>query len=236
MIGKSSSRLYKIGGMATLIMLVIMSIQVIIFVTWPPPSAVTDWFVLLQNNWLLGLLSLDLLYLLTNALLIPLYLALYAALKRASESWMLIALTLGLVGITAYFSSNTAFEMLSLSNEYAVAKSEAEKSLALAAGQAMLAIYKGTAFDVYYILNAAFLLIVSPVMLRSSVFSKGSAYAGMLSGVLMLVPSTVETIGPIFALASLVPWTIFSVLVARRLFLIGGVTSANRAQLFPETA
>lgn len=236
MIGKSSSRLYKIGGMATLIMLVIMSIQVIIFVTWPPPSAVTDWFVLLQNNWLLGLLSLDLLYLLTNALLIPLYLALYAALKRASESWMLIALTLGLVGITAYFSSNTAFEMLSLSNEYAVAKSEAEKSLALAAGQAMLAIYKGTAFDVYYILNAAFLLIVSPVMLRSSVFSKGSAYAGMLSGVLMLVPSTVETIGPIFALASLVPWTIFSVLVARRLFLIGGMTSANRAQLFPETA
>lgn len=236
MIGKSSSRLYKIGGMATLIMLVIMSIQVIIFVTWPPPSAVTDWFLLLQNNWLLGLLSLDLLYLLTNALLIPLYLALYAALKRASESWMLIALTIGLVGITAYFSSNTAFEMLSLSNEYAVAKSEAEKSLALAAGQAMLAIYKGTAFDVYYILNAAFLLIVSPVMLRSSVFSKGSAYAGMLSGVLMLVPSTVETIGPIFALASLVPWTIFSVLVARRLFQIGGMTSANRAQLFPETA
>lgn len=235
MMEEASYKLYKIGGMAALIILLVMSIQIIIFVAWPPPSTVTDWFMLLQSNWLLGLLSLDLLYLLTNALLIPLYLALYAALKRVSGSWMLIALTLGLVGITAYFSSNTAFEMLSLSNGYAAAKSEAEKAIVLAAGQAMLAIYKGTAFDVYYILNAAFLLIVSPIMLRSNIFSKGSAYWGMLSGVLMAVPSTAGTIGPFFALASLVPWTIFSVLVARRLFQFGGMASASRLQFVPET-
>lgn len=232
---EASQNLYKIGGIAALVILLVMSIQLIIFVAWPPPSAVTDWFTLLQNNWPLGLLSLDLLYLLTNALLIPLYLALYVALRRVSGAWMLIALILGLVGITAYFSSNTAFEMLILSNGYAAAKSEAEKAIFLAAGQAMLAIYKGTAFDVYYILNAAFLLIVSSVMLRSSIFSKGSAYWGMLSGVLMAVPSTAGTIGPIFALASLVPWTLFSLLVGRRLLHLGGMASAGRRQLIPET-
>ena len=37
---------------------------------------------------------------------------------------MLIALVLGLIGIAAYYASNTSFEMLSLSNQYAVAITE----------------------------------------------------------------------------------------------------------------
>ena len=117
--------LYKVGGAAALTMLVLIPIQIIIFTVWPPPSTVDGYFTLFQNNRLLGLLSLDLLYMLTNALLVLIYLALHAALKRASESFMAIALALGLVGIAAYFASNTAFEMLSLSNQYAAATTDA---------------------------------------------------------------------------------------------------------------
>jgi len=58
-------------------------------------------------------------------------------------------------------------------------------------------------------------------MLRSGVFSKATAYAGLLAGVLMIVPSTAGTLGLIFSLASLVPWAMFAVLVARRLFQLG---------------
>lgn len=43
----------------------------------------------------------------------------------------------------------------------------------------------------------------------------------MAAGVRMIIPSTAGTIGMIFALASLVPWALFSVLVARRLFQFG---------------
>jgi hypothetical protein len=114
---------------------------------------------------------------------------------------MAFALAIGLVGIAAYFASNTAFE--------------------LAAGQAMLAIYQGSASNVYYVLNAIALLLISTVMLRSNIFSKVTAYWGILAGVLMLVPSTAGTIGIAFAFASLVPWAIFSVLIARRLFRLG---------------
>lgn len=39
--------------------------------------------------------------------------------------------------------------------------------------------------------------------------------------ILISVLSTAGTIGPIFALASLVPWAMFVVLVARRLFQLG---------------
>ena len=101
--------LFKAGGVAGIMMLVIMLAQVVVFILWPPPQTVQGFFNLFQQNKLLGLLSMDLLYLLNNALLIVIYLALFAALKKESESAMLVALVLGLVGIAAYYASNTAF-------------------------------------------------------------------------------------------------------------------------------
>ena len=52
--------LYRVGGVAALIQVVLMLIQIIIFFAWPPPTTVTGYFTLFENNWLLGLLSLDL--------------------------------------------------------------------------------------------------------------------------------------------------------------------------------
>ena len=213
--------LYRVGGAAALFTLVLIPIQIIIFITWPPPSTVDGYFTLFQDNWLLGLLNFDLLYMLTNVLMILIFLALYAAIRRVSQSYMTIGLTLGLVGIAAYFASNTAFEMLSLSGQYAAATTDAQRAMFLGAGQVMLEIYKGTAFDVYYVLSAVALLIISAVMLRSNIFSKVTAYVGILMGVLMLVPSTAGTIGLYLALISLVPTAIWLILIARRLFRLG---------------
>jgi hypothetical protein len=120
---------------------VFIPIQLIIFIAWPPET-VSSYFTLFQHNWLLGLLNLDLLYILSNTLMGLIYLALYAAHRRASESFIAIALTLGLIGIAAYFTSNIAFEMLSLSTQYATATTDAQRAMYRAAGQAMLAIYK----------------------------------------------------------------------------------------------
>ncbi len=126
--------LYKVGGAVALTTLVLIPTQIIIFIAWPTPSTVDGYFTLFQNNWLLGLLNLDLLYMLTTVLMGLVILALYAALRRASQSYMAIALTLGLVATAVYFASNTAFEMLSLSNQYAAATTDAQRSVFLAAG------------------------------------------------------------------------------------------------------
>lgn len=134
---------------------------------------------------------------------------------------MLIALVLGIIGVAAYFASNTAFEMLSLSNQYAAATTEAQKTMVLTAGQVMLETYKGTAFDIYYVLNTIVLFIFSPVMLRSRLFSNATAYLGFLAGVLMIVPSTAGTLGVYFSLASLFPWAIWLALVGQRLLQFG---------------
>lgn len=120
--------LYGAGGASALVMVALILVQVTVYASWPPPAfdgPVLPWFELLQDNRLLGLLSLDLLYLVDSAPLVVIYLALYVALRRTSVSAMMVGTVLGMVGVVAYYASNTSFEMLYLSNQYAVAATEA---------------------------------------------------------------------------------------------------------------
>lgn len=210
--------LYKAGGIFAIALLVLTVAQMVVFLAWPPPTTVEGFFNLFQASWLRGLLSLDLIYIVINALLIVIYLTLYIILKRTNEPAVTIALAISLIGIAAYFASNTAFQMLSIGHQYAAATTDAQRAIFLSAGQSLLATYSGTAFDVYYILNAIALIIFSVVMLRSTIFSRAMAYLGLASGILMLVPSTAGTVGIYFSLVSLIPWVIWLVLLTRRLF------------------
>src|SRR6266700_871192 len=74
--------LYRMAGVAALIMVVFIPIQSIVFVAWPPPSTVIGWFTLFQHNRLLGLLDMDLLLMVDQVLMGLVLLAFYAALKR----------------------------------------------------------------------------------------------------------------------------------------------------------
>ena len=66
----------------------LIPLQIVVFVAWPPPleGSTSEWFTLFHENWLLGLLSLDLLLIVDYVLLEPIVLALYVALRRVSES------------------------------------------------------------------------------------------------------------------------------------------------------
>jgi hypothetical protein len=213
--------IFRIGGFASIAMLVIIALQIGIYVAWPPPESTEGFIALLNQNSLLGLLSLDFLYLINNAILVLIYLPIYLVLRERESSWTLIALILGLVGIAAYFASNTSFEMLAVSRQFAAAGSEAEKTALLGAAEAFLAIYKGTAFNVYYVLNAVTLLIFANVILKKKAFTKAAGIAGLISGVLMSIPSSAGTIGMIFALASLIPWAVFLILLIPAFFRMG---------------
>src|SRR3972149_11259115 len=74
------SSLYKFSAAVALIMVVgFFPIQILAFSMAPIPTNAIDWFTLLQNNRLLGLLDLDLLYVADQVLLIPIFIALYVA-------------------------------------------------------------------------------------------------------------------------------------------------------------
>lgn len=213
--------LYRVSGVAALAMFVLIPIQSILFVAFPPPATAIDYFALFQQDTLLGLLSLDLLYLIDMALMGLVYLALYAALARVSRSLMTIALAVAGVATAAYFASNTAFSMLALSHQYAEAAGEPQRAALLGAGEAMLAIYQGTANGVTYVLFGVANVISAWVMLKSHVFGKLTAGVYLFGSLLMVVPPAVGTVGVALAMASLLPFAVWLLLVARRFFQLG---------------
>ena len=85
--------LYKVGGLAALIAAVLLLTEIIVFTIWPQPNTVTDYFVLFQNSTLIGLLDFYLLEFFVYVLFIPIFFAIYVAIRRANESYMLLVLT-----------------------------------------------------------------------------------------------------------------------------------------------
>jgi len=191
--------LYITGGVAALLavfvfrrnlgaeLMLLVNFGIIGGVPTTPLVTAIDWFRLFQDNCLVGLTLLNFFDLVEYALLWLIFLALYRALWRNNRTAMLVATTAGLVGITVYFASNQAFAMFALSERYAAATNEAQRSTYLAAGEVLLAtnnpdtIYQGTGIYVSYFLVLFAGLIISVVMLQSDIFSKATAVTGILA-------------------------------------------------------
>ena len=90
----------------------------------------------------------------------------------------------------------------------------------LAAGEAVAAMRHGMAFHVSYNLANITLIIIPLVMLQSHTFSRITAYAGILAGVIgfgLYVP----TVGLYISIISVLFYGVFYVLIARKLFQMG---------------
>jgi hypothetical protein len=214
--------LFRIAGAAALITAVLTPIAIAVFAIWPPPYEGTaeDWFSLFQDNWLLGLLSLDLPFVVINILMIPIMLALYVCLRRVSPSLMALAVAIFLVGVAAFFASNPSVEMLSLSNRYAEAATEVGRLSLLGAGEAMLATFQGTAFHVNYILAQIAGIVIGAVMLRTTIFSRWIGYL-MIGGNALGFGLYVPAVGLVLSAFSGVILWVWFILIARRFFQLG---------------
>jgi len=176
--------LYKIGGMAAILAAVLLLIEIIVFTLWPQPTTALGYFTLIQSNKLIGLIDFYLLEFIAYALFIPIFLALYMALKRLNESYMLLSITLAIVGITIFLATNNSFSMIPLSNQYLIATTEVQKSILLAAGQTLLVNTGQRAvggFNTGFLLISIAGLLISKIMLQSNIFSKTTAYVGILA-------------------------------------------------------
>ena len=204
--------LYCVAHFMAITMLILIPLQIIIYVISPPPDTVKGFFELYQQNPFLGLLSLDFLYLFSNMTIVIIYVALFVLLYREKPVTVLLALILGLIGIACYYPSNPAFEMLTLSNQYFQALPE-QQTIYLAAGEALMAGYTGTTFDVYYVLSTVCLLLFAYALIKSHKLKKSVGLWGLASGFFMIIPSSAGVLGMIFSLLSLIPWVIFIALL-----------------------
>lgn len=214
--------LYKIGSAAALIMVAITLAQFVVFLVAPPPleGSAADWFALFQKSAFFGLLGFESLLVIYALLSVLVSLALFAALRPASQSLTALFLILSVIGAMAFVVARPALEMLSLSNQYSAATTDVQRAALLAAGEAMVAIFHGTAFQVSYILGSITGFLIAAVMLRSGIFSKTTAYLRIGSSVFdfgIFIPG----IGLFISLLSVVFLLIFNLIVARRLFQLG---------------
>lgn len=220
--GETFSLLYRIAAFAALATVVVTIVQIILGLLWPPPNftptaaAAVHILTMAQANPVLTFLRLDGLMVLDYLLLVVVYLALYAALKRSNPSLMLLGTALALIAITLYLATTPAATMLVLAGKYSA--SGAAGFGIVAAAQAVLVNSQGTAFLVHYIVMGIAGMLVLLAMLRTDVFSRTTALVGLTQGAMMLVPVTFGTVGLLFALGSLVPFIIWFVLIALRLF------------------
>ena len=210
--------LLRIAAAAALMSAVFIPIQIAVFLLWPPPldGTAADWFGLLQDNRLAGLIDLDLLLVADNVLLIPILLALFLALRRARESMMLIASALGFTSAVMYIASNPAIQLATLSDQYASATTDAERNTFSAAGESMLAQWQGTGFHVAYLCGSAAGILIGAVMLQSGVFTRLTGWLGVAANALGL-GLYIPKVGVYVAVFSVLFLEVWYVLVALRL-------------------
>lgn len=207
--------LYAAAGAAALLSALFIPLQIVILLANPFPADVVAWFDLIQRNRLIGLINLDLLIAADLVLLVPIYAALYVTLRQTNESVVLIATAAVLVAIVVSVGANPALQMASLSDHYA--RTVGDRSLDLAAGQAILATWQGTATYTGYFLAFLGGVMVALVMLRSGLFGPVAAWAGIFANALGL-GIFVPTYGPLLAAASFLPLEIWYVAIARGFF------------------
>jgi hypothetical protein len=232
--------LYQIGGVAALLAVLTALIEIII--TFLPggmtsSETVIDWFTLFQNNPFLGLRNLGLLNIIITALGIPTFFALYAAHRHVNKTYAALAMIISFMGVAVFYATNRAFPMLDLSNQYAAATTDAQRAMYAAAGQAMLSVGQSHTPGTFigFFLSEIAGIVISIVMLRSKVFSKAAAYAGILGFGLLLIFEICSSFVPalfgvalIFAMLGGLLSMIWYILIARRLFQLG--QSDSKAQ------
>lgn len=213
--------LVRVGAGSAVFVVLMIPIQATVFILSPPPTSVEQYFALFQKNPFLGLLDLDLLLTLDYLVMIPLYLGLYALLRKVAQAWALLALVVGLFGLVLFVVSREAtLSMWLLSDQYAAASSTEDKAALLAAGQALLTLYNGGTFATSYLLGAASTLIFSFTMLRQRVFGRLPGVVGIVTGLTMLLPANAGEIGLTMSLLSLIPTAVWLVLLARHMLRV----------------
>ena len=221
--------LYKLGAVVALLIISTAVLEIVItFLPGGYASAetVVEWFNLLHNNWFLGLRNLGLLNIVMTALGIPMFFVLYSIHRQGNPLHSTLAVIISLVGVAGFYATNRAFPMLDLSIQYAAATTDVQRTIIEAAGQAMLAVGQshtpGTFLGFFFSEIAG--IMISLVMLRGGIFSKGNAYAGILGFGMLLVYEICQSFVPallgvvlIFAMIGGILNLVWYGLIARRL-------------------
>ena len=200
------------------------------------PSDPAAIFAMLHEHKIQGLLRLDLPVILAMPLYYLVFLGLFAALRRVDLSNAILSTSLAFVGTTLVLATPTALPMLRLSEMYASATSDAMKAQYLAAGEAVMAsnIWHNTGAMVGAVLLQTGAVLICYVMLRGGVFSKSTAWMGLIMHGLdllhLLCGGLVPAAGTVLMALAGVLYPFWFFLVGRRLLQLAAKRVAEPAK------
>ncbi len=198
--------LYRAGSIAALTQLACtLFMFVVLSALGAEPTTAAEYFSVLQQNRLVGLLRLDFASLINVLLYAVTAFGIYAALKRKHEVYAALATALIFLGIALAVSVHSAFSMIYLSDQYAAATTSAQKDQLLIAAQMMIASdwWHSTGGILAGVFMQGGMALMSCIMLRGRVFSKATAYTGILATGLDFVHVLVGLVLPSFGIALL---------------------------------
>ncbi len=228
--------LYWAGAIAPLVALVfyLSEFSILILGKEPYPTNIAGWYAIFQHGKLLGLWYLNALDILSFAFLGIMFLALYMAIRHVHPSLMMIALYFALLGVVVFIVPRVLhLALLPLSDLYASATTEAQRTLYLTAGEALSQVSSATPQTLGFLFMALAGLIISVVRLfpppsipprreggrARYPLSKAAAYVGIVGFVAALAnyisrlfaPAIAEMLMPINGLLWFAWWIMVSV-------------------------
>jgi hypothetical protein len=227
--------IYTLGGMAAVVTLLGLLLDIVIGnITGGDlsalPQTAIERFAEFHTSKLLGLYHLDLLNLVLQIVIIPVYFALYAAHRDVNKAYGSLSLIILLSGSVLMVSNNTSLAMLELSNKYYSTTVESAKSLYAAAGEALLA--QGAhgspaMFPGFFLPNMASLLM-SVVMLKGRIFTRINSWTGITGSILMMLylifvcfGTRIEKMATAFAMPGGILLMAWMIMLTIRLFNLG---------------
>ena len=178
--------LYSLAGAAAIGAVLVGMIEIAI--TFLPggnttPEAILGWFQLFQRSPFMGMRNMGLLNIFLNLLAIPVYMALFAVHRhKPQQPFAALAMIISYLGIGIFLATNRAFPMLALSQQHTAAATDAQRAVIEGAGLAILSVGDSHSPGTFlaFILAETAGILISVIILRSSIFSKLNAWAGII--------------------------------------------------------
>jgi hypothetical protein len=191
--------LYQVGGATTLVQIVCFIVSMTVaFTLGREPATANEYFTVLGRDRLAGILRLDFTSVINVVLFTITSFAIFAALNGKHKMYAALGVALIFVGVALGLGTHSAFSMIHLADKYAAATTEAQRVMYLTAGEATIASdwWNSTGGRFAGVFLQGGMALVSFIMLRSKHFSKGTAWAGMLSNGLDWIHVPLELVLP----------------------------------------
>jgi hypothetical protein len=195
--------IYKFGAVAALIAMSANLADIILgfggtdMVTYGTKSAI-EWFAVYQDSWFRGVYALGILNIVYMVVMLPVYFALFCVHFEKQAVAAALTIIIFLTAMSMYISNNAAIPLLVLSGKYSLAATDLQRTILVAAGEAILS--RGEDFTagsfIPLFLSGLAAICISIIMLRGGIFGKVHAWIGIVGFTFLSLFTIIATFVP----------------------------------------